>query len=244
MSDIDDLRVRVAQACRVLGKLELTKAATGHVSARLPGTNRVFMRARGPAEKGVRYTREDQVIEIDLDGNVVDGGAGLTAPVEVFIHTGLYKAKPNVNSVVHVHPPTVVLFTICDKPLLPLFGAYDPNGAKLALDGIPTYPRSILISTPELGDQLARTIGDKPVCLMRGHGITTVGATIEAAALNAIHLNELATMNYRASLLGDPKPISDEDQAAFRALQLPRPGSRTGPTAAGLWRYYLALTGE
>lgn len=244
MSDINQLRVRVAQACRVLGKLDLTKAATGHVSARLPGTDRIFMRARGPAEKGVRYTHEDQVIEIDLDGNVVDGGAGLTAPVEVFIHTGLYKARANVNAVVHVHPPTVVLFTICDKPLQPLFGAYDPNGAKLALNGIPTYPRSILISTPELGAQLAGAIGEKDVCMMRGHGITTVGGTVEQAALNAIHLNELATMNYRAHLLGDPKPISEQDQAEFRDLKLPRTTGRRGPTEAALWRYYLALTEE
>jgi len=244
MSEIDELRSRVAQACRVLGTLELTKAATGHVSARIPGADRALIRARGPAERGVRYTEEAQVIEVDFDGRVVGGGEGLTAPVEVFIHTALYRARAQINAVVHVHPPTVVLFTICDKPLQPLFGAYDPNALKLALNGIPTYPRSILISTPELGDQLAGAIGDKPVCLMRGHGITTVGGTVEEAALNAIHLNELATMNFRAHQLGDPKPISAEDQAEFRALKLPRAGSRSGPTESALWRYYLALTGE
>jgi hypothetical protein len=71
-----------------------------------------------------------------------------------------------------------------------------------------------------------------------------VGATVEAAALNAINLNELATMNYRAHLLGDPQAISEEDQAEFRALKLPRATGRTGPSDAALWRYYLALTGE
>jgi L-fuculose-phosphate aldolase len=244
MTEIDALRARVAQACRVLGTLELTKAATGHVSARIPGADRALIRARGPAERGVRYTDDAQVIEVDFDGRVVNGSDGLTAPVEVFIHTALYKAKPQVNAVVHVHPPTVVLFTICDKPLQPLFGAYDPNALKLALNGIPTYPRSILISTPALGDQLVQSIGEKPVCLMRGHGITTVGDTVEAAALNAIHLNELAIMNYRAHQLGEPKPISEEDQAEFRALTLPRPGARKGSSASALWQYYLALTGE
>ena len=243
-ADPTDLRARVAQACRVLGSLDLTKAATGHVSARLPGTDRVFMRARGPAERGVRYTREDQVIEIDLDGNVVAGGEGLTAPIEVFIHTAMYKARAQVNSVVHVHPPTVVLFTICDKPLLPLYGAYDPNSLKLALNGIPTYPRSILISSPALGDSLASAIGEKNVCLMRGHGITTVGGTVEQAALNAIHINELAVMNYQAHLLGNPQPISEEDQQVFRNMRPQSAGPRTGPTEAALWRYYLALTGE
>jgi ribulose-5-phosphate 4-epimerase/fuculose-1-phosphate aldolase len=245
MSDSKDLGGRVAQACRVLGKLDLTKAATGHVSARVPGTDRILIRARGPGELGVRYTTDDQVIECDLDGKLVRGGEKLTAPLEVFIHTAVYKARPSVQAVVHVHPPTVVLFTICDKPLQILYGSYDPPSAGLALDGIPTYPRSILISTPELGDDLARAMGTSPVCMMRGHGITTAAASIEEAALYAIHLNELAVMNYQAHLLGDPRPISEADQAVFRAMK-PGRDSEQGPFAGrstALWNYYVALTG-
>lgn len=242
----DDLRTRVARACRVLGTLELTKAATGHISARIPGTDRVLIRARGPGELGVRYTTSDQVIEVDFDGKLVAGDAGLDVPLEVFIHTGIYKVRPEVNAVIHVHPPTVVLFTICDKPLLPLYGAYDPASLQLALDGIPTYDSSVLINTPQLGDELAHAIGGASVCLMRGHGITTAGASIEEAALSAIQLNELATMNYQASLLGTPRPISASDQESFRTLER-GPKSTDGTLvpgrAAALWRYYCELTG-
>ena len=63
--------------------------------------------------------------------------------------------------------------------------------------------------------ELAQTIGDKDVCLMRGHGITSCGPSIEAAGLAAIQVNELAVMNYRANLLGTPRPISDEDIASL-----------------------------
>ena len=80
MNDIDDIRERVAQACRVLGTLNLTKAATGHVSARLPGTERAFIRARGQDELGVRYTTPEEVIEIDLDGRAIGNPPGLVAP--------------------------------------------------------------------------------------------------------------------------------------------------------------------
>lgn len=245
--DIYDLRERVAQACRVLGTLNLTKAATGHVSARLPGTNRVFIRARGPGELGVRYTTVDEVIEVDLDGRAIGAPAGLLAPSEVFIHTSLYRARPEVNGVVHIHPKTVVLFTICKKPLLPLYGGFDPSGLRLALEGIPTYERSITITTPALGEDLVRAMGAKPVCLMRGHGITAASESVEEAALDAIFLNDLATINYEATLLGDPEPISEEDKAYFRARSdagryTEGVAGRPGERAAAVWRYYTTLT--
>ena len=235
-----DLRERVAEACRVLARLDLTRGATGHVSARVPGSDHVLIRARGPGELGVRYTTAEQIIEVDRDGKLIGSAAeGLAAPNEVFIHTAIYKARPEVNSVVHVHPATVVLFTICDVPLLPLFGAYDPSALQLALEGIPTFDRSILVSTPELGEELARTMGGAKTCMMRGHGITTAAASVEEAALYAIHLNELATINYQARLLGNPRPISDEDLVAFRNMSRRGGG---GGRAPALWRYYRALT--
>ena len=243
MSEVDDLRQRVAEACRVLARLDLTKAATGHVSARVPGSERILIRARGPGELGVRYTTPAQILEVDPDGKVIGGAeAGLESPIEVFIHTAIYKTRPEVNSVVHVHPPLVVLFTICRKPLQPLFGAYDPSALQLALEGIPSFERSILVSTPALGEELARVMGKAKTCMMRGHGITTAGPSVEEASLYAIQLNELAAMNYQANLLGEPEPISDADQAVFREMAR-RSGTGSGRAAAA-WRYYRALTAD
>jgi L-fuculose-phosphate aldolase len=248
MSEVDDLRERVAEACRVLARLDLTKAATGHVSARVPGSDRVLVRARGPGELGVRYTTAREIIDVDLDGKPLGTPErGLETPIEVFIHTAIYQARPEVNAVVHVHPAMVVLFTICNKPLLPLYGAYDPGSLQLALEGIPTFQRSVLVSTPALGEELAQAMGRSRTCMMRGHGITTADASIEEAALAAIHLNELATMNYQAHLLGNPVPIPQEEQEAFRRLPAPRPqgeAGRPGGRAGALWRYYSTLTAD
>lgn len=237
-------RELVAKSCRILGNLELTKAATGHVSQRIGDSDRILIRARGPDELGVRYTSTDQVITVDLDGRLVDGPEGLTPPQEVFIHTWLYRTRPEVKSVIHIHPPTVVLFTICNKPLLPLYGAYDPSSLDLVLDGIPTYGRSITIRTDELGREFSKAMGDKRACLMRGHGITTAGATVEEATVTAIKLNELAEMNYRAHLLGDPQPISDEDIEVFRNRRGKGGLKRQVSIHLGsTWRYYAELTG-
>ena len=232
-----DLRERVARACRVLGHAGLAEANSGHVSARIPGTEHAFIRARGPGERGLRYTQPSDVIEVDANGDAASGtDPALKSPIEVFIHTALYRARADVHAVIHVHPPTVVLFTICEVPLLPIFGAFNPSALRLCLEGIPTYDRSILIKTPELGADVAAAIGGATVCLMRGHGVTAAAATIEDAAIAVIQLNELAEMNYRARLLGTPRAISLADQETFSGEAVNR--------NAALWRFYCERAGE
>ena len=250
MASADDLRARVARACRVLGKMELTRALRGHISARIPGTDRIFIRARGPAESGVRYTTQEEVVEVGLDGKPVAGmPKGLRTPSEVFIHTEIFRARPEVNAVLHLHPPTLVLFTICGVPLLPIYGAYDPQGLGIALEEPPVFESSVLIDTPQLGGELSAVIGTKRACLMRGHGITTAAGSIEEASVVALSLNELATMNYQARALGTPRPISHSDREALGPAieRLAAPGSapgEPGPSVATEWRYYCRLTGE
>lgn len=241
MSDLDQIRELVARSCRILGKLNLTKEPSGHVSARLPGQDKVLIKARGPGESGLRFVSPDDIITVDFAGKKIDGADELESPQEVFIHTWLYRTRPELNCVVHVHPATVVLFTICNKPLLPIYGAYDPSSLRLLVEGISTYSRSITVSNEKLGKEFAEAMGNKQACLMRGHGITTAGADVEEATLTAIKLNELAEMNYRASLLGTPEPISRED---IDAMMGSLGTKKKSPHAASNWRYYCRLLGE
>jgi len=234
-------REQLARACRVMGKLEVTKSTYGHISMRVEaaaadGRDLVLIRARGPGESGIRYTAADDIILVDLDGKKVAGRDDLHVPKEVFIHTQLLRARPDVQSVLHAHPATVMLFTICDKPLLPLFGAYDPQALRLVRKELSYYDRSILISDDDKGRTLAEVIRSSKACLMRGHGITTCGATVEETTLTAIRLNEVAELNYRAYLLGSPRPISDEDLETFER------GKEV--EWASYWRYYCRLVDE
>jgi L-fuculose-phosphate aldolase len=231
----------VALSCRVLGKLNLTKEPSGHVSMRVPGEDKVLIKARGPEESGLRFVTARDIITVDFHGKKVAGDDGLESPQEVFIHTWLYKTRPDVECVVHVHPLTVVLFTICNKPLMPLIGAYDPSGLRLLMEGLATYPRSITVSNEKLGEEFSRAVGDKRACLMRGHGITSVGATVEEATLTAIKLNEVAEVNYRAALLGTPEPISQED---IDTIMRSTPGTRKSVHTVSAWRYYRKLVDE
>ena len=229
-------RELLAKACRVMGKLDVTKSTFGHISQRLPDQDLLLIRARGPGESGIRFTSADDIILVDFNGKKVEGRADLDVPKEVFIHTWLYRTRPDVQSVLHAHPATVVLFTVCDKPLLPLFGAYDPSCLRLVRKELSLFPRSVLIADDTLGRNLAETIQSSKACMMRGHGITTCGASVEETTLTAIRLNEVAEINYRAYLLGNPQPISEEDIASFDQLEEGSP--------APYWRYYCRLVGE
>ncbi len=239
MDSLQEQRELVALSSRILGKLDLTKSTSGHVSARVAGTDTFLIRARGPAETGVRFTRPGDVILVDLDGRKIQGSDELDPPQEVYIHSWLYRSREDVQSVIHIHPATVVLFTICRKPLLPIYGAYDPTSIRLLMQGIPTYERSITVSNDELGQEFAQVMGDKPACLMRSHGLTTAGPSVEEATITAIKLNELAEMNYRASLLGTPHPIPDEEIAIITRTKRKR-----GNATESSWRYYRTLAGE
>lgn len=241
MADLLKLRELIAQSCRVLGKLNLTKEPSGHVSARVPGADQVLIKARGPEESGLRFVGARDIITVDFNGKKLAGEDGLDVPQEVFIHTWLYKTRPDVQCVVHVHPLTVVLFTICNKPLQPLYGAYDPSGLRLLVEGLATYPRSITVSNEKLGEEFARAMGDKQACLMRGHGITSAAASVEEATLTAIKLNDAAVINYQASLLGTPQPIPQED---IDILVGKSRGPGKSVHANSNWRYYCKLLDE
>jgi ribulose-5-phosphate 4-epimerase/fuculose-1-phosphate aldolase len=242
MSDVSKLRELVAQSCRMLGKLNLTKEPSGHVSARVPGEDRVLIKARGPEESGLRFVAARDIITVDFNGKKVAGDDGLDVPQEVFIHTWLYKTRPEVQCVVHVHPLTVVLFTICDKPIQPIYGAYDPSGLRLIVEGLATYPRSITVSNEKLGEEFAKAMGDKPACLMRGHGITSAGADVQEATLTAIKLNDAATINYQANLLGTPRSIPQEDIDIMVGKS--RGAGHKPVHANSNWRYYCKLLDE
>lgn len=237
MENVDELKILVAQSCRILGMENMTREPAGHVSARIPGSDRLIIKGRGPGEVALRYSRPEDLIICDFAGKKVEGRGDLTPPGETSIHVEVLKARPDVGCVIHVHPTNVVLFTITNRELLPLIGAYDPDALMMVLAGIPRYPRSILISNPELGQDLARALGDKSVCLMRGHGITACGPSVQDATITAWRLNDLADINYRSALLGTPEAIPPEDIEAFTEQYKSRPRFGTTRGTTTTWNY-------
>lgn len=246
MSKLDPLQRMVAAACRILGMMGLVDEITGHVSARIPGREAMWLRCRGDEEKGVRYTIPWQVHEVSWAGTLVDQNLPADArPLEWPLHAEIYRALPHVGGVVHAHPPGGLWCGLADLEIRPM-RAYDEVAIWIGLEGVPVFPSAQLIETPELGRQLAQVIGHHHVCLLRGHGIVAVGASVEEATLYALKFEKLAQANWQMRLAGIRPTMSEADLEHFRCRMqgqhgLPRRELWT-------WHYYLhrlrAVDGE
>ena len=155
-----------------------------------------------------RLTPDDMVV-IDLDGNLIEGQD--RPPGERFIHTGIYRARPDVQAVVHTHQPMATVMGIGSAPIHPVLHV----GSELVERPVPLWPCAKLVTDPGLGDQLAKALGDHCLVLLQGHGITSVAATVQEATINAIHLEQQAE-----AFLGNP--AAGEEEYAEVADQLPR----------------------
>jgi ribulose-5-phosphate 4-epimerase/fuculose-1-phosphate aldolase len=214
--DRAELAADVALACRILARTGLASASLGHVSAR-HGPDRIVVRCRGPHDSGLLFTGPDAIRPVNLDDPRSDGGWAL--PHELPIHTEIYRARPEVGSVVHVHAPAAVLCGLAGLELRPVFGAFDIPAARLALAGVPVFGRAALITRPELGAELVAAMAGRDACLMRGHGITAVGPTVAAATVRALNLEQLARITVELARLGArPEPLSSQDRAELPDL--------------------------
>ncbi len=214
----DSLRNRLATACRILAAEGLVAGVLGHVSARGPA-GEVLVRCRGPYEGGLARTLAADIHALDLDGNPLEEMSGWLAPNELHIHTELYRQRPDVQAVVHAHPVEALLCGLAGLVPRPVFGAFNIPALRIALAGIPIYPRSVLIARAELAAEMAAAMGSSSVCLLRGHGITVVGASIETATVTAVNLNVLyVTTLALHSLNAAPDQVPAEDLAELPDL--------------------------
>lgn len=239
---VPELRKKVALACRIVGTQGLTRGALGHVSARIPGTDRVLIKGKGINEEAVEFATEKDIITVDLEGRVVEAKK-LDPPNESAMHLAIYRKRPEVMSVIHTHPDWIVALTACDKPLIPMYAAYSPAGMRLVLDGIPVYPRSVTIINRELAEDFVRVMGEKKACLLVGHGMTVAGGSVEEATVTSLHLYELARVHGMAYAIGQPRPISEADIFEYRKRAERREGPLRESSARyeSDWRYQVKL---
>jgi len=222
------LREQVAAGCRILARQDLAHEIAGHVSARIPGTDRMFIRGRSASERGVRFTTLDAIRTAGFGGEGHDS-TDYELPLELPIHGEMYRLREGVNAVVHAHPTYSVLCSVAGIPLEPVYGAYSSGGLRIALKGVPTYPRSRLVDDIDSAHTLVESMGTSDVCLMRGHGIVTTGRDVPEAVLRALHLERLAFFTWQLRLAGVTAPrIDAEDESFFTQPYKRSMGADTG----------------
>jgi len=202
MDDLVTLRDKVATSCNILAIEGHWDNILGHVSARIPGEDAILMK---PHSYGFEEIRPYHIIKVDLNGNKIEGDYERHS--EVFIHTEIYKSRPDVNCVIHSHPPYATAFASLGQRLR----AVSHEGS-IFFDGLPLFDyTTVLIRTPELGVKLAGTLEGFRAVLMKNHGSTVVAESVETATLYAIFLEKACRIQLLASASGDPSWSSDEE---------------------------------
>ena len=185
----------------------------GHISVRSASNpNHYFIsRSKAPA-----LVTPDDVMEIDLEDNPIDA-RGRTSYLERFIHSEVYKARPDVISVVHSHSPAVIPFSVSQVPLRPV-----SHMAGFLVRPVPVFEiresagneSDMLIRTKELGASLAAKLANGTVVLLRGHGDVVVGTSIKTAVLHAVYTDLDARLESEALQLGGKVTYLNETEAA------------------------------
>src|SRR5262245_18538648 len=158
----------------------------GHVSARHPRDPNRYLLARSLEAELV--TAGD-MMEYDLDNAPLDG-SGRAMYVERFIHGEIYKMRPDVGAIVHQHSPSVIPFAAATVALQPFY-----HMSAFVGEGVPVFEirdaagmTDMLIRDAALGQALARTLGQHPAALMRGHGAVVVAGALPVAVGRSIYL--------------------------------------------------------
>ena len=173
----------------------------GHISVRHPLDPEHFFLARSMAP-GLVTTAD--IMEHDRDGEPIDA-AGRTPYLERFIHSEIYKAYPEVVSVVHTHSSALIPFGVVQTPLRPIYHMSSFLGS-----GVPVFEirdaagpaTDMLIRTPALGAALAKSLGGAAVALLRGHGNVVVAGSIQEAVFRAVYTEVNARLQADALRLG------------------------------------------
>jgi ribulose-5-phosphate 4-epimerase/fuculose-1-phosphate aldolase len=185
--------------------------AFGHVSVRHNRDPNRFLisRSLAPALVG-----EEDVIEYDLDSNAVNA-RGRSQYSERFIHGEIYKARKDVNAVVHSHSPSVIPFGVSTTPMRPVY-----HMAAFIGEGLPVFDirkaagmTDMLVSNTDRGRALAQALGGKPAVLMRGHGVAVVGPALPYAVGRSIYLELNARIQMQAMGLGGRLTYIDPEEA-------------------------------
>jgi L-fuculose-phosphate aldolase len=197
-----ELREEVARVAKALIRTGLVTGTSGNVSARTPEGNVLVT----PSGVDYEVLGPEDVVLVDLDMNVLEGT--LVPSTETPMHTGIYKARQDVDAVVHTHSRFATTLACLGWEIPPvhyMLTTLGPDGR------IPLAPYT-LYGTEELADHAANALGGSHyACLLRTHGTIAVGESAERAFSRTVVLEEMAEVYYRARLAGEPILLTPEE---------------------------------
>ena len=198
LDSLDALKEKMVLVCKALQKQRLLDGY-GHVTARLPD-GRILSTPHMPPGK---VTVRDLII-LDREGNKLEGAGEPNG--ETPMHTSIYKARPDVECILHYHPDELVVVAAAGQEIKVI-----ANCAVHFHRGTPIYDSPLLIRNHTLGDQVAATLGDRTAVLLRGHGGTVVASNLDMLLRRGVDFVKSARIQIMAAPLGQVKTHSKEE---------------------------------
>jgi len=176
----------------------------GHASARRDAGS--FYINSGASVRGALTVND--IVTVDLDGTLVDGTA--RPPLEFHIHSEIYRARPDVQAVMHTHPQWSTFLTMTGTKYKPVYAQ------GVLLGDIPVMNTPLSVNTKPMGELLAAELGRGSAVLLKSHGVVVVGSDIVEGFALAAYVEENAYRQYMAMQIGDPYVFSEAEQRASR----------------------------
>jgi L-fuculose-phosphate aldolase len=201
---LEEAKRKLIDAGRILEANGLGDLTRGHVSIRVPGDPNLFIMK--PHSYGFDEITEENIVLCDLSGEKVGGGGRRHS--EVFIHSEILKARPEINSVVHAHPENAIALSSTGQSLQML-----SQPACNFADGLPYYTETMyLIRTAGLGAGVAKALGQSKAVLMRNHGVAVAGRTVEEAVILTLALEEACKIQLKVEAAGGSGERFSDDE--------------------------------
>jgi ribulose-5-phosphate 4-epimerase/fuculose-1-phosphate aldolase len=198
-----EIKQQLVQCIRMLEHAGIVDY-NGHASTRV-GDNTMLINI-GSCQRS--QLTVDDICKIDFDGNVIEGNG--KPPLEFHLHAGVYKARTDVDAVIHAHPNWSTILSTAGVEYLPVYA-----------QGSLVYPLPVLdspdsINNPVMAKRLTDTLGERPAALMKAHGAVTTGKTIVDAFVLLNYLEDNAERQYMAAQIGTPYSFTAEELALCR----------------------------
>ena len=200
------LKKTLVTAGRILAAEGQRDYTRGHLSARHPlDPDFFFMK---PQRIGLEEMTPETIITVNLEGEKVEGEAPRHS--EAFIHSEILRARPDLNAVIHTHPPHAVAFTALGRELQPI-----GQPSTIFHRGLPVFADTIdLITDQARGRAVARCLGQHKALLLKNHGIVVAGVTVEEAVYHALLLEDACRLQLLADAAGGAKALFSDDEVS------------------------------
>ena len=189
----------------------------GHISVRNPSNPNTFFLARSVAPSVVKV---EDIMEFDMNGKALNGDARV-AYGERFIHSGILKNRPDINSVIHGHASPILPYGLTGTTLKPVYhmSAFLGEGApvfEIRNFAKPNIDTDMFISNSDLGDALSQTMGLQYFVLMRGHGYAAGADSIKKAVFRTVYAIQNASIQAEAMKMGQVQYLTPGEAAASK----------------------------